>query len=102
MDLNVEQIKPVVKWIKGHLLIALMSILIVAFLACGWYFSTGMAAELKDEIADRKKNFQKIEQAGKSRVSLPMTDGQFEATGVLNKQLLDLEVYSDKFFLIYY
>lgn len=89
MDLNVEQIKPVVKWIKGHLLIALMSILIVAFLACGWYFSTGMAAELKDEIADRKKNFQKIEQAGKSRVSLPMTDGQFEATGVLNKQLLD-------------
>ncbi|MEE2681899.1 MAG: hypothetical protein VX641_05955 [Planctomycetota bacterium] len=89
MDMNLEQVKPVINWIKGHLVIALMSILIIAFLAAGWYFSSAMSVELTDEIADRKKNFQKIEQAGKSRVSLPLTDGEFEANGVLNKQLLD-------------
>ena len=89
MDMNLEQVKPVINWIKGHLVIALMSILIVAFLVAGWYFSSAMSVGLTDEIAERKKNFQKIEQAAKSRVSLPLTDGEFEANGVLNKQLLD-------------
>ena len=89
MDMNLEQVKPVMNWIKGHLMIAMMSILIIAFLVAGWYFSSGMSVQLQDEIADRKKNFQKIEQASKSKVSLPLTDGEFEANGVLNKQLLD-------------
>ena len=89
MDMNLEQVKPVINWIKGHLMIAIMSVLIVAFLFCGWYFSSAMSTELTREIAERKKSFQKIEQASKSTVSLPLTDGDFEASGVLNKQLLD-------------
>ena len=89
MDMNLEQVKPVMNWIKAHLMIAIMSVLIVAFLFCGWYFSNGMSAQLADDIADRKKNFQKIDQASKSKVSLPLTNGDFEASGVLNKQLLD-------------
>ena len=89
MDMNLEQVKPVINWIKGHLMIAIMSVLIVAFLFCGWYFSNGMSAQLTEDVAERKKNFQKIEQASKSKVSLPLTNGDFEASGVLNKQLLD-------------
>ena len=89
MDMNLEQVKPVINWIKGHFMIAIMSVLIVAFLFCGWYFSSAMSTELTAEIAERKKSFQKIEQASKGKVSLPLTDGEFEASGVLNKQLLD-------------
>lgn len=89
MDMNLEQVKPVINWIKGHLMIAIMSILIVAFLFCGWYFSSAMSTELTSEIDERKKSFQKIEQASKGKVSLPLTDGEFEASGVLNQQLLD-------------
>ena len=97
MDMNLEQVKPVMNWIKGHLMIAMMSVLMIAFLVAGWYFSSGMSVELQAEIADRKKNFQKIEQAAKSSVSLPLTDGEFQANGVLNKQLLDsMRMLSEK------
>ena len=72
MDLNVEQIKPVVKWIKGHLLIALMSILIVAFPVCGWYFSTGMAAELKDDRGPQEELPE--DRAGRQEPGLPADD----------------------------
>ena len=48
-----EQIKPVLDWIKSHLLITSMSVLIIAFLACGWYYSGVLNAELSTEVQNR-------------------------------------------------
>ena len=87
--MNLEQIKPVVGWIKGHLFIFVMSLLIVLFLGCGWYFSGGLNTQLASDIDDHKKNFQKLDKASKTSVTLPMTNGDFSASGTLNQALLD-------------
>ena len=89
MDMNLEQIKPIVGWIKGHLFIFVMSVLIVLFLGGGWYFSGGLNTQLAGDIDDHKKNFQKLDKASKTSVTLPMTDGDFTASGTLNQALLD-------------
>ena len=92
-----EKIKPVLDWIKAHLLITAMSVLIIAFLACGWYYSGVLNAELSSEVQARKKEFSKIDTAAKTSVSLPLTDGSFSGNGTLNKQLLDsLRVLSEQ------
>lgn len=88
MDMNLEQIKPAIGWIKGHLFIFVMSLLIVLFLGCGWYFSGGLNTQLVSDIEDHKKNFQKLDKASKTSVTLPMTSGDFTASGTLNKALL--------------
>lgn len=88
MDMNLEQIKPAIGWIKGHLFIFVMSLLIVLFLGCGWYFSGGLNTQLVSDIDDHKKNFQKLDKASKTSVTLPMTSGDFTASGTLNKALL--------------
>ena len=67
-----EKIKPVLDWIKGHLLITAMSVLIIAFLACGWYYSGVLNSELSSEVQARKKEFSKIDTAAKTSVSLPL------------------------------
>ena len=88
MDMNLEQIKPAIGWIKGHLFIFVMSLLIVLFLGCGWYFSGGLNTQLVSDIDDHKKNFQKLDKASKTSVTLPMTSGDFTASGTLNQALL--------------
>ena len=87
--MNLEQIKPAIGWIKGHLFIFVMSLLIVLFLGCGWYFSGGLNTQLVSDIDDHKKNFQKLDKASKTSVTLPMTSGDFTASGTLNKALLE-------------
>jgi hypothetical protein len=89
MDMNLEQVKPAIGWIKGHLFIFVMSVLIILFLGCGWYFSGGLNTGLVSDIDDHKKNFQKLEKASKTSVTLSMTDGDFSASGTLNQALLD-------------
>jgi len=89
MDMNLEQVKPMIGWIKEHLFIFVMSLLIVLFLGCGWYFSGGLNTQLASDIDDHKKNFQKLEKASKTSVTLPMTNGDFTASGTLNQALLD-------------
>ena len=89
MDMNLEQIKPAIGWIKGHLFIFVMSLLIVLFLGCGWYFSGGLNTQLVSDIDDHKKQFQQLDKASKTSVTLPMTSGDFTASGTLNKALLD-------------
>lgn len=89
MDMNLEQIKPAIDWTKGHLFIFVMSLLIVLFLGCGWYFSGGLNTDLVSDIDDHKKNFPKLEKASKTTVTLPMTSGDFTASGTLNQALLN-------------
>ena len=88
MDMNLEQVKPMIGWIKEHLFIFVMSLLIVLFLGCGWYFSGGLNTQLASDIDDHKKNFQKLDKASKTSVTLPMTSGDFTASGTLNQALL--------------
>ena len=84
-----DKIKPVLDWIKGHLLITTMSVLIVAFLVAGYYFSAQQNEGLKSAVDARKREFQKIEQASKTSVSLALTKGTFSGQGALNQRLLD-------------
>ena len=74
-----------------------MGLLIIAFIACGWYFSGSLNQDLKSQVDSRKQLFQKLDRASKSSVSLPLTEGSFSANGTLNKSLLEsLEVLSEK------
>ena len=92
-----EKIKPVLDWIKAHMLITAMSALIIAFLACGWYYSGILNTELSSEVQARKKEFSKIDSAAKTSVTLPLTNGSFTGNGTLNKSLLDsLQVLSEQ------
>ena len=84
-----DQIKPVLEWIKAHLMISAMCLLVIAFIFCGWYFSGGLKEQLASDVQARTKEFQKLDKAAKTSVSLPMTDGDFTANGTLNKNLLD-------------
>jgi hypothetical protein len=92
-----EKIKPVLDWIKAHLLVTTMGALIIVFLACGWYYSGVLNTGLNSEVQARKKEFSKIDTAAKTSVSLPLTNGNFNGNGTLNKQLLDsLQVLSEQ------
>ena len=92
-----DKIKPVLDWIKGHLLISAMSLLIIAFIACGWYYAGALNVELKTEVTDRIKEFQKVETAAKAPVKLTLVDAGVNGSGTLNKQLLDkLDVFATR------
>jgi hypothetical protein len=92
-----DKVKPVLDWIKGHLLISAMGLLIIAFLGCGWYYAGILNGELSSEVSDRAKEFSKLTSANEASVTLPLVDGSWTAKGALNEKLLEsLTVLSDR------